>query len=302
MTIAILTPSYGPDFDAFAALHRSVLEFTDPSVLHYVVVPDADLPRFATLQSSRMVLLGERELLPSSFVSTAWFARAVARIPRVPRGARFIAVNMRHPFPPLRGWLLQQIVKLSMAIRAECDALVLLDSDCQLIRPIDESMFVSPRGVRFYRKPAGITAEMGRHATWHQNARRMIGVPPDGMPPYADPIGSLIPWDPNIVRRCTEQLAAVSGRHWQTAVSREWEFSEYVLYGEYIAEFGTADELSFAADRTLCHSYWDQRPLDLAGARQFIESIEPDDVAMHVQSNSQTAPAVLEYIRSAVRQ
>jgi hypothetical protein len=41
MTLAILTPSYAPDFDAFAALHRSVLQFTDPDVLHYVVVPDA---------------------------------------------------------------------------------------------------------------------------------------------------------------------------------------------------------------------------------------------------------------------
>jgi hypothetical protein len=300
MTLAILTPSYAPDFDAFAALHRSVLQFTDPDVLHYVVVPDADLPLFATLKSSRMVLLGERELLPRSFVSTAWFARAVARIPRVPRGARFIAVNLRHPLPPLRGWLLQQIVKLSMAIRAECDALVLLDSDCQLIRPVDESLFVSPTGVRFYRKPAGITAEMTRHVAWHDNARRMIGVAPDGLPPYADPIGSLIPWDPDIVRRCTARLAEVSGRDWETAVSREWEFSEYVLYGEYIAEFGSADELSFAADRTLCHSYWDPRPLDLAGAKRFIESIQPDDVALHVQSNSHTAPEVLDYIRSAV--
>jgi hypothetical protein len=293
MTLAILTPSYAPDFDAFAALHRSVLQFTDPDVLHYVVVPDADLPLFATLKSSRMVLLGERELLPRSFVSTAWFARAVARIPRVPRGARFIAVNLRHPLPPL-------IVKLSMAIRAECDALVRLDSDCQLIRPIDESLFVSPTGVRFYRKPAGITAEMTRHVAWHDNARRMVGVAPDGLPPYADPIGSLIPWDPDIVRRCTARLAEVSGRDWETAVSREWEFSEYVLYGEYIAEFGSADELSFTADRTLCHSYWDPRPLDLAGAKRFIESIEPDDVALHVQSNSHTGPEVLDYIRSAV--
>jgi hypothetical protein len=97
VTIAVLTPSYAPDFDSFAFLHQSVVEYADVDVVHYVVVPDEDLPLFATLRSKRMVLIGYRELLPASFVSTVWFAHAVARIPRAPRGARFIAVNLRRP-------------------------------------------------------------------------------------------------------------------------------------------------------------------------------------------------------------
>ena len=301
MTLAVLTPSYAPDFADFAELHRSVLEFTDPAVLHYVVVPDEDLPLFSTLGSSRMVLLGYRELLPSSFVSTAWFARAVARIPRVPRGARFIAVNVRRPWPPLRGWLLQQIVKLGMAARMECDTLLLIDSDALLIRPVSEETFASPTAVRFYSNPAAIGAEMTRHVAWHQAARRMIGVPPDGPPPYADPIGSVVSWDPEVVRGLISRLSEVAGRPWQTAVSREWEFSEYVLYGEYLAEFGTDRQLSFVADTTLCHSHWDPHPLDLDGAKRFVASLDPRDVAVHVQSNSHTSPEILGYIRSALR-
>jgi hypothetical protein len=300
VTLAVLTPSYAPDFDDFAVLHRSVLENTDPSVLHYVVVPDEDLALFATLRSDRMVLVGYRDLLPRSFVSTARFAHAVARIPRVPRGARFIAVNVRHPWPPLRGWLLQQIVKLSMAMRVECDTLLVIDSDAQLIRPVTEQTFASGDAVRFYRRPEGITAGMVRHVAWHRAARRMLGVPPDGPPPYADPIGSVIPWDPRVVRACTERLAEVSGTAWETAVSREWEFSEYVLYGEYLAEFGTPTQLSFAVDRTLCHSHWDPHPLDLDGARRFIETLDPEDVALHIQSNSHTSPEIRDLIRSAV--
>jgi hypothetical protein len=301
VTLAILTPSYAPDFDAFTALHRSVLEFTDPDVLHYVVVPDEDLALFGTLRSPRMVLVGYRGLLPRSFVSTAWFAHAVARVPRVPRGARFIAVNLRRPFPPLRGWLVQQIVKLSMAMRVDCDTLLVIDSDAQLIRPVAESTFASPTAVRFYRDPAAITAGMTRHARWHTVARHMVGAAPDGPPPYSDPIGSLVSWDPEVVRQCTRRVAAVARRDWQTAVSREWEFSEYVLYGEFLSEFGTPRQLSFPADRTLCHSHWDPHPLDLAGARRFVDTLRPDDVAVHVQSNSHTGPEVLDFIRSAVR-
>jgi hypothetical protein len=47
------------------------------------------------------------------------------------------------PVAALRGWLLQQIVKLSMAIEAECDTLLVIDSDAWLIRPVAESTFAS---------------------------------------------------------------------------------------------------------------------------------------------------------------
>jgi hypothetical protein len=300
VTLAILTPSYAPDFDSFAALHASILRFTDPAVVHYVVVPDEDVPLFATLSSSRMVLLGYKQVLPSSFRSTAWFARAVTAIPRVPRGARFIAVNLSHPWPPLRGWVLQQVVKLSVAVRMECDTLLVIDSDAQLIRPVAEEAFATATAVRFYRRPGAITADMTRHVGWHSTARRMLGARPDGPPPYADPIGSLISWDPDVVRQCTGRLAEVSGRDWETTVSREWDFSEYVLYGEYLSEFGTPTQLSFTADDTLCHSHWDPHPLDMEGARRFLDSLDARAVAVHIQSNSHTPTDVLAYIRSAV--
>lgn len=300
MTLAILTPSYAPDFEDFAVLHRSVLQYTDPAVVHYVVVPDEDIPLFSPLKSSRMVLVGYRELLPKYFVSAAWFGRAVARIPHAPRGARFIAVNSRRPWPPLRGWLLQQIVKLSMAIEAECDTLLVIDSDAQLIRPVAESTFASRAAVRFYRRPEGITANLTRHVRWNQTAHRLLGIDSHTIPPYDDPIGSVISWDPTIAIACTNLLTEVSGRPWETAISREWEFSEYVLYGTYLSEFGSIRQLSFSADRTLCHSHWDPVPLDLDGANRFIETIKPDDVAIHIQSNSHTALHIRNYIRGSI--
>ena len=188
-----------------------------------------------------------------------------------------------------------------MAMRVECDTLLVVDSDAQLIRPVAEETFASATAVRFYRRPVAITGGMTRHVAWHDNARRMLGVGSDGPPPYDDPIGSVISWDPEIVRQCTDRLAVVSARDWETAVSREWEFSEYVLYGEFLAEFGADRQLSFVADRTLCHSHWDPHPLDLEGAKRFVETIAPSDVAVHIQSNSHTSPEILDYIRSAVR-
>jgi hypothetical protein len=301
MTLAVLTPTYAPDFESFCALHRSVLEFSDPSVSHYAVVPDEDEPLFSTLNSRRLHLVRYSELLPKSFVSTAWFARAVARIPRVPRGARFIAVNLRHPWPPLRGWLLQQIVKLRLATSVEADVVLLADSDVQIIRPVAASMFVDRSHVRVYRKPAGVTAEMKRHVTWHKTARRLLGVLPDGGPPYDDHVSSFISWDPTVVRRAVERIHEASGCPWETAVAREWDFSEYVLVGEYLREFVEPEKRPFTSDRTLCHSYWDSAPLTMDRARAFVESLSPDDVAIHVQSVSGTSADVLTYVRRAVQ-
>jgi hypothetical protein len=302
MTLAVITPSYAPDFESFRVLHRSVLAFSDPSVIHYVIVPDEDAPLFGALSSYRLRVVRYGQVLPKSFVSTAWFARAVAKIPQLPRGARFIAVNLRHPWPPLRGWLLQQIVKLRMATCAEADVLLLVDSDVQIIRPIGPSLFVDRARVRTYRKPGGITADMKRHVNWHETARRLIGVPPDGDPPYDDPVSSFISWDPGIVRSAVNRIRDVAGRPWETAVAREWDFSEYVLIAEYLQEFIQPDRRSFISDRTLCHSHWSSTPLTVDSARAFVESLSPDDVAIHVQSISRTPPEILGYIRDAVEQ
>jgi hypothetical protein len=54
MILAVITPSYAPDFESFRLLHRSVLACSDASVIHYVVVPDEDEPLFSELRSSRL--------------------------------------------------------------------------------------------------------------------------------------------------------------------------------------------------------------------------------------------------------
>jgi hypothetical protein len=161
-------------------------------------------------------------------------------------------------------------------------------------------MFCNGATVRAYRKPAGITAEMNRHVCWHQTARRLLGVPRDGDPPYDDCVGSFISWDPRIVRSAVERIGEVAGCAWETAVAREWDFSEYVLVGEYLQEFVSPEKRAFRSDRTLCHSHWSSMPLNMEGARAFVESLSPDDVAIHVQSISHTSEDILAYIRSAL--
>ena len=106
--LEILTKTYAPDLELFEDLHASIAKFTDKEVVHRVVVDDADKGLFERFHSDRCQILGVRETLPKTFV-------------KVP--TKNLMINLRHPWPPMRGWILQQLVKLSMAERSNADVI-----------------------------------------------------------------------------------------------------------------------------------------------------------------------------------
>ena len=93
----------------------------------------------------------------------------------------------------------------------------------------------------------------------------------------------------------------MAGHPWQTVVGGCLDVSEYILYGEYVLAFTTATQRVFESDRSLCHSHWQPEPLDRSTARQFVEGIADDDVAIHLQSTAHTPPEVEQYVHDAVK-
>jgi hypothetical protein len=53
-SIAIVTPTYAPDYAVCVDLHRSMLKFTDNSVVHYLIAPPADVELFKSLRGPRI--------------------------------------------------------------------------------------------------------------------------------------------------------------------------------------------------------------------------------------------------------
>ena len=111
--LAIYTSSYEGDLESFEQLHRSLLRYTSDDVIHHVAVPDRDVELFQRVGSPRMRITRASELLPQRFRSTYGATRALRRTPLIGRHVPPIqAINVRHPWPPVRGWILQQLVKL----------------------------------------------------------------------------------------------------------------------------------------------------------------------------------------------
>jgi Family of unknown function (DUF6492) len=271
-TLAVLTPSIAADYERCADLNRSVLAQSDGTVEHHIVVPARDLPLFERLSGPRTRIRRESDFLPRSFVP-------------VPRTK--YTLNVRRPYPPLRGWILQQIVKLAAAAELPADVVVMADSDITFCRPLRAGTFMRDGVVRLFREPGGVHEGMPRHVLWHRAARSLLGLP-GGQPPFTDYVSSMLAWDPAVVRAMLARVTEVTGRPWADAIGAHLHFSEWTLYGVFVDQVLGAPANSFASDDPLCHTYWLEEPLDAAGLDAFLAGIAPDDIAVMVSAKSRT--------------
>ena len=246
------------------------------SVHHHIIVPRSDLKLFGQLAGPRTHIRCETDFLPRCFVPVPFTN---------------FTVNLGRPFPPVRGWILQQMVKLAAVAASEDDVVLLVDSDVEFLRAFNVETFVRNGVVRFYRKPDEIDERLPRHMIWHRVARALLGLPP-AEPPYTDYISSLLAWDPAIVRRMLARVTATTGRPWATAIARQLHFSEWTLYGVFVDDVIGAPANSFASDDPLCLAYWDETPLNRDGAVDFLRGARPTDVAAMISAKSRTPLAI----------
>jgi hypothetical protein len=282
--LVVVTPTYAPDFELFSDLHKSVLRSFPADVRHLVVVNESDLALFRQFEGPRCVVLGVRDVLP----------RSVLALPFIK-----LWMNVRRPVPPLRGWIIQQLVKLSVASQTSERIIVLADSDLIFIRPVTAATFAPDGRARLYRLDEGVGDSLPRHLRWHAVAHDLLGLPPAPRPPLPDYVSSLNTWDRDVVNRMFRRVERVTGRRWLEAVGKELHVSEWTLYGVYADQFERAEYVSLAAE-SLCHSYWDPVPLTAEQAAIWLSSVRPDDVAYMISAKSHTPLSVRRDVHASV--
>src|SRR5262245_42761643 len=125
--MTFITPSFAPDFDLCVDLQRSVLDSAPHSASHHIIVYREDLKLFGRLAGPRTRIQCKSDFLPGSFVV----------VPHTD-----LTINLRRPLLPVRGWILQQVVKLAAAAASEDDVVVVVDSDVEFIKPFTVATFV----------------------------------------------------------------------------------------------------------------------------------------------------------------
>jgi hypothetical protein len=270
--LAVITPSYAPDFELCRDLNASVLRRTDGTVTHYVITPRRDLKLFSALRGPRTEVLAVDDVMPRRMMAVPW--------------ANFW-VNMRRPGPPIRGWMMQQLVKLQAASSIPADRLLLVDSDVLFVRDVCAATFARDGRVRFYRLDAGVDAAMSRHVIWHDVARKLLGLPAE-QPPLPDYVSAFNVWDQATVLALRDRIERTTGQRWLDVIAGQLHFSEFILYGVFVDKV-LGDQARVApADSMMCHSYWKPLPLSLREAEEFVARLPPDDVAIMISAKSRT--------------
>jgi Family of unknown function (DUF6492) len=268
--LAVLTPSFRGDVDLFADLHDSVLANTAPSVVHHVVVPPSDINLFRQYEGTRCRLWTHRDLLPRYCLSVPY--------------ASGLTLSARRPWPPIRGWVVQQIMKIAGTAAMDARAVLVVDSDAVLLREPTLDRFIHNGSLRHFRQDGAVTAGMHRHLVWHNVARKLLGLSGTVSPPAADYISPIAVWDPAVTRSLTEHIADATGRSWIDAVAGQLHVSEFVIYGVFVDDVLGGTPLQ----EPLCHNYYHRFPLGFDDARAFADQMPPNALGAMISSHSRT--------------
>jgi hypothetical protein len=274
--LAVVTPSFARDFALCRDLNESVLRFIPEPAKHYLIVDARDLALFRSLEGRRTVVVAVEDVIPKGYAklpfSKRWWFSTAAMV-------------------PAKGWLIQQLVKLSAARAIDAPLLLNVDSDVRFVRPVDPALFARNGLTRLYRKPGGIIAGM-HHAKWHRNVCRLLDVPADALP-MNDYVGNVISWKRALVLDVCARIEAVAGVPWHVAFARGRLVSEYLAYGLYVDKvLGREAAGVWIDERSWCHTYWGPQPLPPSEVEAFVAAMPPDDVAFSIAGYTGTEPEV----------
>ncbi|MEL6735783.1 MAG: DUF6492 family protein [Pseudomonadota bacterium] len=297
---SLITPSYAGDFERCRLLCESVDQFVSDGSHHYVLVAAEDVDLFAPLANPRRTVVDERELLPDwlKFLRVPDWLASVAPTKALDRPIWWSTGTW-----PMRGWHVQQLRRMAIAQHVSSDGLLYCDSDMVFVRPFEAASLWSGEKVgaslRLYCNPKGIHAGLpdgGRlHMDWTRSAARLAGLELPSFP-ADDFINNMVSWRRDHVLALLKRIEDVSGRHWVAAIGRHRSFSECQIYGAWAQHLETTEDGSgthWPADFGLCQTYWSGDALDLEGLKTLLETLDPRQVALGIQSFTGTDPSLL---------
>lgn len=262
-TVAAITCSYKPDLWRCRRLCRSIDRFLPPDIEHRLIVPERDAALFREMANERRHIVSCQELLPGGYRQLPFTDRWWLD----PRGF------------PVRGWVLQQLLKLSADRACDADVFLIVDSDIQFFRPFDATFLFNGDKTRLFAMD-GLPPDRA-HRHWQHRAERLLGLQSGAYSRNYN--GPLVSWRRDALIRMRRRIERVTGRPWQLAVGRQRSLSENLLYGIHAERVLAGESLHVADSRLLSWNYWHRGQLD----HLKISDVNPSQqvVALLIQSN-----------------
>jgi Family of unknown function (DUF6492) len=272
MELALITPAYSRHLPLLELSAESVDRFCPPNFPHYIVVGSRDYPLFRHFDGARRRVIVAEDVVPRPAFCLPWLVKD-----------RQIWVLDRHR--PIRGWIMQQLLKLCAPAIADADIFLLLDTDVFFIRPFALERVVRDDRVLLWREPGKGTPHY--QPRWNRTASQLLGLPMSD--DYgANFVGNIITWRRDVLLEMRARITFVNGTHWLPSVARHRYLAEYQLYGVFVQELlGARDLRHLYSNEELCIAWrFMEGARDPEDRRQRLTGrLRSSDVAVNIQSN-----------------
>jgi hypothetical protein len=268
-TYAIITPSYALDFERCRLLAESVRARVAPDITHYIIVDRRDEELFQRLRGPRTRIVVKQSILP-------WWLH------QVPASTRWW-LSLKGL--PVRGWIVQQIVKLSVDAVTQADVCIFMDSDTLLIKPFEPRGAERAGKVPLFREI--LPAEDAHNTRWHAAAERLLGLPADPGP-HIGYVAPALTWLRSNVIGLRRQIERTTGRGWVESLCGLSTMSEYVLYGVFCERL-LRERSGHYRDATIATlNYWDTVRLEERGLAALRARVRPEHIGVMISAKSST--------------
>ncbi|MFK5892171.1 MAG: DUF6492 family protein [Pseudomonadota bacterium] len=284
MNISIITPSYKPDYQRCKLLCKSIDLFVSNYKKHIIIVDRSDYALFKTLENNKTEIICKEDILPSWLIkipfTTKWW------------------LNLKGL--PVRGWILQQIVKLSVHEFVDADIYLFADSDVSFIRPFDLNNVINNNLIRLCSMPRKKADYVDRRKQrWHLSAAKMLGVN-DTELLTRDYITQLVFWRRDTLIKLTRYLETKSletksieiksletkrNKNWKEYLANTLDFSEYTLYGIFSEHVLAEASGHYREPEELCYCSWHQNIHNATELKHYLSNIPKKFYAVLIQSN-----------------
>jgi len=185
---------------------------------------------------------------------------------------------------PVRGWIVQQILKIAVVDVISEQTLVFCDSDVAFFRRFDrEDLLVDG-------KVGLLDVDFSGHSEWTAIARRLLGLPKHGSA-SRNYVGNMICWNADIVRNMQRRIEMSTGIDWRLALARTPSFSEYMLYGVFVTEVLGYDSVDHAPSSVpFVKPSWSLRLQTDSDIETFFSDFDAQTVAVMVHSKDGPDP------------
>lgn len=262
-TIAVVTPTYLPDLARCELLAES-LERMAPSIPHYLIVDHRDMPAFSHLQR------GQCRIIISEQILGRWIKRSPGRR----------AYWLSFKAPPVRGWIIQQILKIGVLDFIPEQTFIFCDSDTAFFRPFNRDNLLVEGKIGLLDVD-DVDENIRR---WTATARRLLGIPSDTNR-YRNHVGNMICWNREIIKSLRERIECRSGISWKLALARTLSFSEYMIYGMFVREvLGYANVDHAPSTVPLVKPSWGISLATDMAIERFFSDFDPRTVAVMIHS------------------